>query len=257
MLLTGDSRGASSLQRARNDPATSDPATGDTMAGNSMAGNTMAGDTMAGNSVTGATALRDLAWSWVHAVRGTSYLELTADELHDLLTDLAQRSADALRAAPFDLEPGFAIGAALVAARLSTPDALQRSIGALSGLPALLDLKPDVAEDRLGPLLGAVAGGFVKASQERIFRDQERIREVALGALAEAEGALRASEARLRAVFGSTGVAVAIGDLEGHLLEVNAALADMLGHEPEDLVGRRMFDFFDPADVPQIQQAVY
>src|SRR4051812_7344395 len=109
MLLTGDSRGASSLQRARNDPATGEPPTGDTMAGNAMAG----------NSVTGATALRDLAWSWVHAVRGTSYLELTADELHDLLTDLAQRSADALRAAPFDLEPGFAIGAALVAARLS------------------------------------------------------------------------------------------------------------------------------------------
>jgi diguanylate cyclase (GGDEF)-like protein/PAS domain S-box-containing protein len=254
MLLTGDSRGTSSLQPARDAPPALGIAPPFTERVTDERG-TVADERgpVAGSDL----ALRELAWSWAHAVRGTSYVDLTAEQLHDLLTELAGRLADALRASTFDTEAGFAVGMALVGARLASTEALQRSIAALSGLPAILDLKPDVVDDRTGPLLGAVAAGFMKAAQDRILQDQEHIRDAALGALADAEVALRDSEARLRAVFGSTGIAVAIGDLEGTMLEVNAALADMLGHDAEDLVGRRMFDFFDPDDVPQIQQAVY
>jgi diguanylate cyclase (GGDEF)-like protein/PAS domain S-box-containing protein len=202
-------------------------------------------------------ALSNLAWRWAAAVRDTSYVGLSPDELRQLLTTQVVVLADALRAEPFTDEPGFAVGVCLVGVRLLTAEALRRSLTVLAGLPALLELKPDIEAERAGALLGALAAGFSTAVRKNILDDQERIVRAAVSALTDTEHALRDSEARLRAVFGSTGIAIAVGDLEGRLLEANGALADMLGVPAHELVGRPVFDFFDPQDLPQIQQEIY
>ncbi|WP_442788724.1 putative bifunctional diguanylate cyclase/phosphodiesterase [Dactylosporangium sp. NBC_01737] len=134
-------------------------------------------------------ALSDLAHRWVAAVRQTSYLDVGADVLRDRFDDLVARLADVLRSDPFDPAPAAAAGVALVEVGLSSPEALQRTIAVLAGLPAAADGKPD--DDRIGAILGAVAAGFTRAGRQRILDDQERIRRAWARALTDAEHSLQ------------------------------------------------------------------
>jgi len=54
--------------------------------------------------------------------------------------------------------------------------------------------------------------------------------------------ALRASEARFRAVFEETAVGVVLTDREGRVIDTNRALRDMLGYGAEELLGRPFLD---------------
>ncbi|PSN12636.1 PAS domain-containing sensor histidine kinase [filamentous cyanobacterium CCT1] len=53
----------------------------------------------------------------------------------------------------------------------------------------------------------------------------------------QAELDLRASETRFRAVFEQAAVGMARLDLEGHWIQVNQKLCDILGYQPEELIG--------------------
>ena len=57
---------------------------------------------------------------------------------------------------------------------------------------------------------------------------------------AQAERALRNSEQRFKAIFAAAPVGMAIVTPDSHLLEVNPALASMLGYEPDELAGRSL-----------------
>jgi PAS domain S-box-containing protein len=72
------------------------------------------------------------------------------------------------------------------------------------------------------------------------------IKDVRVRRLAEAERA--AVERRYRALFDSAGVAVALSDLDGTLLEVNGMLAELLGYTPTEMVGRKHESFADPLE---------
>jgi diguanylate cyclase (GGDEF)-like protein/PAS domain S-box-containing protein len=109
----------------------------------------------------------------------------------------------------------------------------------------------------MGRVLAAMAAGYCTALQRRTLIEQERIRLAALTALDEAVQVRRDSERRLRAIIASAGTAIAVGDLSGNLVDANPALGQMLGVDPDQLLGRRVFDFFHPDDLPDIQQAVY
>jgi PAS domain S-box-containing protein/diguanylate cyclase (GGDEF)-like protein len=63
-----------------------------------------------------------------------------------------------------------------------------------------------------------------------------------------AEEAMRESEARFRAIFRSVGVGMALGDLEGRLVEVNPTLARMLGARESELQGTAVTDLTHPED---------
>ncbi len=56
----------------------------------------------------------------------------------------------------------------------------------------------------------------------------------------QAEEALRESEARFRALVDSNLIGIAVSDLEGTLLEANAAFLDLVGYTREDLAAGRM-----------------
>src|SRR5690348_1336571 len=124
--------------------------------------------------------LTDLAARWADDLPDTAFVGKSVDELRDFLTEQVTALAVALRAEPFTDEPGLAAGAALVNAKLGTPEALHRSIAVLAELPALLSVD---GSTRLGPLLGAVSAGFTRAVQDQILGDQERILRAALSTL--------------------------------------------------------------------------
>ncbi len=65
----------------------------------------------------------------------------------------------------------------------------------------------------------------------------------------KAEEALRESEARFRTAFENASVGITLVDLEGTYLEVNRAMAAMIGYEPQDLVGKKVADFVFPEDL--------
>lgn len=61
--------------------------------------------------------------------------------------------------------------------------------------------------------------------------------------------ALRASEARFRAIFEGAGIGVALLDMEGRVQESNPALQELLGYSAEELRGKPFTDFSHPDDV--------
>ncbi len=76
-----------------------------------------------------------------------------------------------------------------------------------------------------------------------VVRDQREKRRVQV--------ALHESEARYRAIVENAATGVALGDVHGNYLEVNAVLADMLGRKPEEIAGKHYSLFTHPDDVFQ------
>jgi diguanylate cyclase (GGDEF)-like protein/PAS domain S-box-containing protein len=187
-----------------------------------------------------------LAGAWARAVARTSYTPMSRRELTAYLTELAEKLVTAARAGSFDPAPAREVGAALVAAHLIQPEALDRT---LSLLGAELDGCPP---ERLGAIQGALAAGYAQALRERVLADQEEIQAAVMGARIEAEKARWASEARFRAVFASSAIGIGIADTAGHIIDVNQALCDMLGYAPDELRRRRVEEFVHPEDTPGV-----
>jgi PAS domain S-box-containing protein len=62
---------------------------------------------------------------------------------------------------------------------------------------------------------------------------------------------LDTSEERFRAIFESTALGIKVLDLDGNILQINAALQEMLGFSEVELLGRHFSDFLYRADRPQ------
>ncbi len=139
------------------------------------------------------------ARAWAKAVSGTSYLPMTQAQLEALLQRLTERLAAALAAEPFDLRVGHQVGAELVAAHITSAEGLGRTVEVVQlRLLRDLGLVGEDIEDRLARLLATVATGYARALRDRTLDEQESIRRAVMVARAEAERALRDSEARFR-----------------------------------------------------------
>ncbi len=64
-----------------------------------------------------------------------------------------------------------------------------------------------------------------------------------------AEEALRASESRLRAVYESAKVGIALADVDGRIEQCNPAFETMLGYGPSELIGKTFVEITHPDDV--------
>ncbi|GGN21853.1 signal transduction protein [Lentzea pudingi] len=157
-----------------------------------------------------------LAQRWAAVLIESAYSPMSRRKLTQHLEEHAAR----LRAG----QAAVAIGEWLVRKRFTGPDSLRRTLEVLGP-----EFSPEV--------LGALASGYVRATRDQLFAEQEKVKNSLLKAVEDARRDLHDSEARFAQVFATTAVGIAIFDLHGTVVEANEALAAILGHEemPKEL----------------------
>jgi len=76
-----------------------------------------------------------------------------------------------------------------------------------------------------------------------------------VGGLSEGKDDRDALHSDLEAFFAVSLSLMAITDLDGHILRVNQAFYELLGHDPASMVGQHAFDYLHPDDIPQTAEA--
>ncbi|WP_329789972.1 diguanylate cyclase [Lentzea sp. DG1S-22] len=157
-----------------------------------------------------------VAQRWAAVLIESAYSPMSRRELTQRLEEHAAR----LRAG----QAAVAVGEWLVRKRFTGPDSLRRTLEVLGP-----EFPPEV--------LGALASGYVRATRDQLFAEQEKVKNSLLKAVEDAQRELHDSEARFAQVFATTAVGIAIFDLDGAVVEANEALAAILGHEemPKEL----------------------
>ncbi|MER7332449.1 MULTISPECIES: EAL domain-containing protein [unclassified Micromonospora] len=204
-----------------------------------------------GDDLSRSGALR-YATEWSRAVRRLGFVPLSAAETERLLHLHTVRLAQAVVAEPFSPLPAEEVGRALIEEHLTEPRVLDWSVRALGErfLPEVLPARAhhDVTVERVAALQGGLAAGFARALRDRTFAQQERIARSAWQARDEVEQALRDSEARFRAVFVGAATGIGIAGVDGRIIDVNQAFADMLGYSIEELRQINVASLFHPDD---------
>ncbi|AIS01792.1 putative bifunctional diguanylate cyclase/phosphodiesterase [Streptomyces glaucescens] len=199
--------------------------------------------------------LRRFATIWSRAVFPVTLTSLTRPEFEERLLPLARRLSRALRARTFDAAEGRAVGAALVAAHCTDPEALSRTLDCVDAYLVLYCGEGGDQEGlraRSARLQHAMAAGFAQALRARTLTEQEAIAQAALRAQGVVAQALHASEARFRAVFEGAAIGIGIADLDGNVLEVNGALLRMFGGGEHTVRGRNVRDWTHAEDSPHV-----
>ncbi|WP_215453965.1 bifunctional diguanylate cyclase/phosphodiesterase [Streptomyces sp. ATCC 21386] len=199
--------------------------------------------------------LRRFATIWSRAVFPATSTSLTRPEFEEQLLPLARRLSEALRARTYDAEEGRAVGAALVAAHCTEPEALSQTLDCVEAYLVLYCGGDGPQEDlraRSSRLQSAMAAGYAEALRQRTLAEQEAIARAALEAQGAVARALHATEARFRAVFEGAAIGIGIADLDGNVLQVNGALLRMFGVTEQTMRGRPVPDWRHPDDAPQV-----
>ncbi|MGW7055704.1 putative bifunctional diguanylate cyclase/phosphodiesterase [Streptomyces sp. NPDC054887] len=196
---------------------------------------------------------------WSRAIFPVTATSLTRPEVERHLLPLAGKLRDALHRRPFDTTPAHEVGAALVAAHCTDPDALVRTLGVVDSYLVLYcageDGSPAQTEERrarCARLQHALSAGFAQALRERTLAEQEALARSSLLASSEAQRALHTTETRLRAVFEGAAIGIGIADLDGNVLEVNEALMRMFGGMDQYMRGRKVSEWVHPEDTPHV-----
>ncbi|WP_112227106.1 putative bifunctional diguanylate cyclase/phosphodiesterase [Lentzea atacamensis] len=103
--------------------------------------------------------------------------------------------------------------------------------------------------------LAALAAGYAEAMRDRTLDQQEISRTAAINAMRRAESAVRASEAKFRAIFQSSAFPIVVVDLEGQIIDVNEALLTMLDYKREDMRKVTGRDLAHPDDREALRKA--
>ncbi|WP_200305417.1 putative bifunctional diguanylate cyclase/phosphodiesterase [Streptomyces adelaidensis] len=199
--------------------------------------------------------LRRFATIWSRAVFPATSTSLTRPEFEERLLPLARRLSEALRARTYDAEEGKAVGAALVEAHCTEPEALSQTLDCVDAYLVLYCGGDRLQEDlraRAARLQSAMAAGYAEALRQRTLAEQEAIARAALEAQGAVARALHATEARFRAVFEGAAIGIGIADLEGNILQVNGALLRMFGVTERVMRGRGVPEWTHPDDAPQV-----
>lgn len=131
-----------------------------------------------------------LAREWARAVTQSLYRPVSRPEMEELLRDLLAGLHGALLADTFTAEPARSAGAALVAAGIRRPEALERSLVFLDEhLLAALGLEDYVYRPAMTRMLAGLAGGWAGAFRESATSERrgQRQREVASPSRAQHE----------------------------------------------------------------------
>jgi diguanylate cyclase (GGDEF)-like protein/PAS domain S-box-containing protein len=195
--------------------------------------------------------VRAFAREWAVAIAGTSFVPMSSAEVEGVLYGLTGALADTLLTEPFDPTGGTAVGADLVRQHFTDGETLGRTVTIMADrlVPLVAPQLPsEVARPRVTALQGAIAAGFARAAWLRTLDEQEQVRGAYLLAKADAVQAMRASEARFRAVFAGAAIGIGITDVSGTILEINTLMAEMMGMHPADLAGQNLRAILDSED---------
>ncbi|MFD8738309.1 putative bifunctional diguanylate cyclase/phosphodiesterase [Streptomyces sp. NPDC059618] len=199
--------------------------------------------------------LRRFATIWSRAVFPVTSTSLTRPEFEEQLLPLARRLSDALLARTFEAAEGRRVGAALVAAHCTDPEALSRALDCVDAYLVLYcgeDGPKEALRTRSVRLQHAMAAGYAEALRERTLAEQQAISEAALTARSTVAEALHDSEARFRAVFEGAAIGIGIADLDGNILQVNGALLRMFGGSEQTMRLRPVHEWTHAEDAPQV-----
>ncbi|WP_242613336.1 putative bifunctional diguanylate cyclase/phosphodiesterase [Herbihabitans rhizosphaerae] len=190
------------------------------------------------------------AASWAAALIESTFVPLDRGTVVERLRPFVDELATCLLAVDFAAEPAARVGAELVRMRCHGPGALGASINLLGDSLALAAGAPADSEcrRRTAALQAAFATGFTEAMTDRILEQQEAIRQAAFDARDGAEAALRASEARFRAMFTESAIGIGLSSIEGTVIDANQAMADMFGYRRAEVRGKSIEDFRYPGD---------
>jgi PAS domain S-box-containing protein len=193
----------------------------------------------------------EIAREWQSAIGRTSFVALERREVYGRLASLTDHAIELLLDEQRDLQEAREIGASVAQLGYVLPDALQVTLDVLGR--HLSQLVPTdrfaLLQPRLIALLSSIASGFSARARATILDEQESVRSALLTLREQAEEALRASEARFRAIFEGAAIGIAVSDLEGRIVQVNRALQAMLGYSAEEMCGRRFTDFGHTEDL--------
>ncbi len=193
-----------------------------------------------------------LASRWARAVDGTSYAPLDLPEVQQQLLALARRILLVWHSQPFDPDEALSVGAAMVDAHFTNPETIHRTVRLLSEALVPDGLVDASTVSRIGDVQGALAAGYATRLQERTLAEQDAIRLAFTSALTEAEVAVRAGEARFRAVFAGAAIGIGIADVDGNILDANPALTKMLGYSVGQMRSRNVGQFMHPEDADRV-----
>ncbi|WP_232668056.1 putative bifunctional diguanylate cyclase/phosphodiesterase [Pseudonocardia sp. TRM90224] len=195
------------------------------------------------------TRPEDLAAQWRRAVAHTSLVSMDRKSMLWFLTGLSRELVDAAVTGDRASAVGRSVGMRLVEAHFTEPDALEKSLSLLG--ERLQAAVPDGvdATKRVAGMLAGIAAGYARALQSLTRREQQQIAAAAFTARSEAE-------ARFRSVFDVAVIGIAVSRLDGEILQVNKALAEMLGYVPPEIEGRQFWEFTHPSDPPHAWEQV-
>ena len=194
--------------------------------------------------------LAALASTWTAGLARPVYLPMSRGELTGLLAAATDRLARAAAAEPADEAAARQQGGALVDADLVAPGVLPATVAALGrhlggAARSLGGRRPD---EGAAAVLAALTDGYLARLRTRILDEQESVRRAEVDARRQAEGALRSSEARFRAIFENAGIGIGIADMTGRIVDANSSFAGMLGYTVEEFRALRVSDFVYPDD---------
>ncbi|WP_309138587.1 sensor domain-containing diguanylate cyclase [Nocardia cyriacigeorgica] len=195
----------------------------------------------------------ELAVVWADALDGAVAPPLNRDRIEELLAGLAGQLVAALRGSA-ELQSVRATAAALVTANYRDPQTVGRTIPLIFG--AMADhagraegTDPATVRERAILVAAEFATGFTAALRLAALTEQETTLAAALGAARSAESRRELSEARFAAVFAGASVGIGTVDVHGRVLDVNAALAEMLGLSAETMPGRPVAEVVGEANI--------
>ena len=183
--------------------------------------------------------VRRFARDWTRAIFGIGFVPMSAAETERLLFGCAGQLADALTAEPFSTLPAQQTGERLVRANFTDTAVLEPTVRLMADrLPALA---PATDPGRVAALQAGLASGYAAALRSRTMTEQEQLSQSIVTAL-------RASEARFGAIFAGAAIGIGISDVDGRILDINQAFADLLGHSVEELCQRTVPDLIPRGD---------
>ncbi|MDQ4010764.1 MAG: EAL domain-containing protein [Actinomycetota bacterium] len=180
---------------------------------------------------------------------------MSLPDIQRYLQDLTERLVAALSGPLVDAQAASDVGARLATGGFTGPKSLSRTVEILGrALPGTVDsAAAGPSCSRVIELLGALAAGYTWALRNRVFDQQEEIKQALSQAWQDVERDLRASEARLREMFDSSLLGIAISEPDGRIVRANPSLGEILGYSPDELLGRQLSELFSPADGPIVQ----